>query len=155
PALKPSLAGGWLFETDAHLRADKLMSSWRNILQARGVTIREHCEVRGFTRENGRARAAVTAQGEMPSDAFVLATGALTPRLQKPLGCKIPIQPGKGYSITMPRPAKCPTLPLIFEEHRVAVTPMQTGYRLGSTMEFAGYDTTLNRRRLDLLKAGA
>ena len=55
----------------------------------------------------------------------------------------------------MPRPVKCPTYPLIFEEHHVAVTPMQSGYRLGSTMEFAGYDTSLNRRRLDLLKEAA
>ena len=55
----------------------------------------------------------------------------------------------------MPRPAKCPAIPLIFEEHRVAVTPMKSGYRLGSTMEFAGYDTTLKRRRLELLRAGA
>src|SRR5262249_6120379 len=39
--------------------------------------------------------------------------------------------------------------------HRVAVTPMRSGYRLGSTMEFAGYDTTLNRRRLELLREGA
>src|SRR5262249_42489886 len=46
-------------------------------------------------------------------------------------------------------------LPLMFEEHRVAATPMQSGYRLGSTMEFAGYDATLNRRRLDLLREGA
>ncbi|WP_306580731.1 FAD-dependent oxidoreductase, partial [Dokdonella sp.] len=29
------------------------------------------------------------------------------------------------------------------------------GYRLGSTMEFAGYDTTLNRTRLDALRRGA
>ena len=28
-------------------------------------------------------------------------------------------------------------------------------HRLGSTMEFAGYDTSLNRRRLDLLKEAA
>jgi D-amino-acid dehydrogenase len=55
----------------------------------------------------------------------------------------------------MPRPARCPTFPLIFEEHRVVATPMRSGYRLGSTMEFAGYDTTLNRRRLDLLRDGA
>ncbi|HEV3120197.1 MAG TPA: FAD-binding oxidoreductase, partial [Gemmataceae bacterium] len=41
------------------------------------------------------------------------------------------------------------------EEHRVGVTPMQSGYRLGSTMEFAGYDTTLNPRRLALLRDGA
>ena len=32
---------------------------------------------------------------------------------------------------------------------------MQSGYRLGSTMEFAGYDTSLNPRRLALLKEGA
>ena len=91
----------------------------------------------------------------MAADAFVFATGALTPLLSQHLGCPVPIQPGKGYSITMPRPARCPAVPLIFEEHRVAVTPMQSGYRLGSTMEFAGYDTTLNRRRLDLLKEAA
>src|SRR5262249_14542227 len=58
-------------------------------------------------------------------------------------------------SITMPRPALCPGRPLIFEEHRVAVTPLRSGYRLGSTMEFAGYDATLNRRRLDLLRDAA
>jgi D-amino-acid dehydrogenase len=55
----------------------------------------------------------------------------------------------------MPRPSICPKHPLIFEEHRVAATPMQSGYRLGSTMEFAGYDATLNRRRLDYLKEAA
>src|SRR5260370_21068095 len=93
--------------------------------------------------------------GEMSAGAFVVAAGAWTPLRNLDLGCRIPIQPGKGYSITMPRPTLCPTIPLIFEEHRVAVTPMQTGYRLGSIMEFAGYDTTLNPRRLDLLRAGA
>jgi D-amino-acid dehydrogenase len=91
----------------------------------------------------------------MPAEAFVFATGAWTPLLGRELGCQIPIQPGKGYSITMPRPALCPEHPLLFEEHRVGVTPMRTGYRLGSTMEFAGYDATLNHGRLALLKAGA
>ena len=38
-----------------------------------------------------------------------------------------------------------------FEEHRVAITPFKSGYRVGSTMEFAGYDDTLNRARLSLL----
>ena len=32
---------------------------------------------------------------------------------------------------------------------------MRSGYRLGSTMEFAGYDATLNHRRLDLLRNAA
>ena len=75
--------------------------------------------------------------------------------LNRELGCRVPIQPGKGYSLTMPRPAICPTHPLIFEEHRVAVTPFQSGYRLGSTMEFAGYDETMNRSRLAILTDAA
>jgi D-amino-acid dehydrogenase len=155
PALKPGLAGGWLFDTDAHLRPDRLMSSWRRVLEARGVTIRTQCPMTGFVRAQDRARAVVTPQGELPAEAFVMATGAWTPLLAGHLGCLVPIQPGKGYSLTMPRPKRCPTLPLILEEHRVAVTPMQSGYRLGSLMEFAGYDATLDRRRLDLLRRGA
>jgi D-amino-acid dehydrogenase len=155
PALKPGLAGAWYYEQDAQLRPDKLMSSWRQLLQSMQVTIRVNTEVRGFACNRHRARAAVTAEGELPADAFVVATGARTPMLRKHLGCKIPIQPGKGYSITMPRPGRCAKIPLLFAEHKVAVTPMRSGYRLGSTMEFAGYDSTLNQRRLDLLKAGA
>ena len=44
---------------------------------------------------------------------------------------------------------------MIFEEHRVAITPMQSKYRIGSTMEFAGYDTSINRKRLQLLRTSA
>lgn len=155
PALKPGLAGGWHYPADAQLRPDKLMASWRHVLQALGVVVREHVEVKAFVRERRHALRVVTAQEELAADAFVIAAGALTPWLNRALGCKIPIQPGKGYSITMRRPAICPVLPLIFEEHRVAVTPHRSAYRLGSTMEFAGYDTTLNRRRLKLLTEGA
>jgi D-amino-acid dehydrogenase len=99
------------------------------------------------------------SQGErvedIDADQFVIATGAWTPLLNRELGCRVPIQPGKGYSITMPRPAVCPTVPLIFEEHHVAVTPFRSGYRLGSTMEFAGYDVTTNRQRLAILTDAA
>jgi D-amino-acid dehydrogenase len=155
PALKPGLAGGWYYEEDAHLRPDKLMSSWRRLLESRGVLVHERCAVKRFIREQGRATAVVTNQGELSADAFVVATGAWTPLLNHALGCRIPIEAGKGYSLTMPRPSRCPQIPMIFMEHKVAVTPLQSGYRLGSTMEFAGYDTTLNRGRLELLRSGA
>jgi D-amino-acid dehydrogenase len=151
PALKSGLAGGWHYDTDAHLRPDRLMAEWRRVLDSRGVKIVENREVNSFTRDGSKALAA----GEFAADAFVVATGAWTPQLNRELGCRIPIQPGKGYSITMPRPERCPSVPLIFEEHRVAVTPMRSGYRLGSTMEFAGYDATLNPERLNLLRDAA
>jgi D-amino-acid dehydrogenase len=155
PALKPGLGGGFLYRTDAHLRPDRLLASWQAGLQAQGVTIREGCAVEGFVRDRRTARAVRTSEGDVQADAFVVAAGAWTPWLARHLGCRIPIQPGKGYSITMPRPARCPQVPLIFEEHRVAVTPFRSGYRLGSTLELAGYDHSLNRRRLGLLRRGA
>jgi D-amino-acid dehydrogenase len=155
PALKPGLAGGYLYESDAHLRPDRLMSELKRVLEARGVEIRENCAVTGFAKVGGTVSAVRTADGNIPADQFVVATGAWTPQLNAELGCRVPIQPGKGYSLTMPRPAVCPTYPLIFEEHRVAVTPFASGYRLGSTMEFAGYDDTLDRSRLGLLTDAA
>src|SRR5690606_20747855 len=71
------------------------------------------------------------------------------------LGLHIPIQPGKGYSITYTRPSSCPRQPLTRKEAGVCGTTWKGGYRLGSTMEFGGHDTRLNRRRLDAIRAGA
>ena len=156
PALNPGMAGGYLYESDAHLRPDRLMSELRRVLVSLGVEVRENCAVSGFVRSADESVGAVrTSLGEVSGDSFVVATGAWTPQLNAELGCRVPIQPGKGYSITMARPALCPTYPLIFEEDRVAVTPFASGYRLGSTMEFAGYDDAMNRSRLSLLTDAA
>ncbi|MGL6073637.1 MAG: NAD(P)/FAD-dependent oxidoreductase [Fimbriiglobus sp.] len=156
PALKPGAAsGGYLYECDAQLRPDRLMTEWRRVLVAQGVKIVENCELQDFVEEGNKARAVRTNQGEFTASEMVFALGAWSPLFGKSLGCQMPIIPGKGYSITMPRPKICPKYPLIFEEHSVAVSPFQSGFRIGSTMEFAGYDDTLNPARLELLRAGA
>jgi D-amino-acid dehydrogenase len=155
PALKENLAGAWFYEGDAHLRPDRAMLAWRKKLEERGVKIVENCQVRGFIAKEAKAQAVKISGSEMAADAFVVATGAWTPLLNSELGCRIPIQPGKGYSMTMTRPNICPRIPLIFPETKVAVTPWESGYRLGSMMEFAGYDESLREERLQLLKRGA
>ena len=155
PALKEGLGGAWHYECDCHLRPDKLLSEMRKRLETNGVEIIEHFPVTDFRTENGRARAVSDGKRWLEADRFVVATGSMTPFLNTHLGCKIPIQPGKGYSLTMPQPTHGPSYPMIFEEHRVAITPMQSKYRIGSTMEFAGYDTSINRKRLQLLRTSA
>jgi D-amino-acid dehydrogenase len=152
PALKPGLAGGWYYDVDAHLRPDRFLAEMRRVLQERDVQILEDQPLLDILQHHGRATAVVTPRGPLQADAYVMALGAWTPRFQKQLGAYLPIQPGKGYSLTMPRPQLCPAFPLILEEHRVAVTPLLSGYRLGSTMEFAGYDASLRPERLGLLK---
>lgn len=156
PALKQGVAAGaWYYKIDAHVRPDKLMQGLRRSLEAMGVKIVENTSITGFSKEGKNASALQTTGGEMKADRYVLATGAWTPKLNDWIGAKIPIQPGKGYSITFPRPATCPTTPLAFMEQKVIATPFASGYRLGSTMEFAGYDETINQGRLDALKRGA
>lgn len=155
PALQPGLAGAYFYDIDSHLRPDRLMGAWRRTLEQHGVTIREETRVKQVRKDGGQARAVVTDQGEIEADTFVFATGAWSPKLSTELGCNIPVQPGKGYSITMPRPDPCPTYPMILEEYHVAVTPFASGYRLGSTMEFAGYNDVMNHNRLNVLRRGA
>ncbi len=156
PALKPgSAAGGYLYKSDAQLRPDVLMAGWRAAVEKLGGTFVPNCEMTGFKSAGETASAVTTTKGEFPADSVVVATGAWAPLLNRELGCKLPIVPGKGYSLTLPRPAVCPTYPMIFEEHRVAVSPFRTGFRIGSTMEFAGYDDRMNRDRLKILRDGA
>lgn len=151
PSLKPGLAGGWLYRGDAHLRPDRLMAEFRRVLVGLGVDILERTRVTGLLKSGGVR----TANDEIPADHTVFATGAWSQEFAAELGCRVPVQPGKGYSITYPPSADSPTHPMIFEEDRVAVTPFRSGFRIGSTMEFAGFDATLDRSRLRLLTDGA
>jgi len=155
PALKPGSAGAWHYETDGHLRPDKLMLAWRRVLEKTGVELRENCSLLDLAVEKRCVRKLVTSQGDIAAEQIVIATGAWTPQLSRLLKAPLAIQPGKGYSLTMPRPKICPKYSMIFEEHRVAITPLASTYRIGSTMEFAGYDTSLNPDRLRLLRDGA
>ncbi|MEE2990163.1 MAG: FAD-dependent oxidoreductase [Planctomycetota bacterium] len=155
PTLKSGLAGAWYFPDDVHVRPDRLLSSWRTHLEKQGVQIHENCELEKLVCEQGRVVAAIAGEQQIELDGLVIATGALTPLLARELGCRLPIQPGKGYSITMPRPQPCPTIPLLFVDEKVVATPMQSGYRLGSMMELNGYDTRIKPRRLKLLRKAA
>jgi D-amino-acid dehydrogenase len=155
PAIKPVVAGAWFYEVDCHLRPDLLMTSLRGNLETCGVRILENVEIKSLAKEQGSVRAAIGAGQDLVADQFVVAMGAWTPFLNRELGCQIPIQPGKGYSITMPSPNKMPRIPIIFDDTHVAITPMEDKYRIGSTMEFVGYDTSIHQKRLELLRASA
>jgi len=87
--------------------------------------------------------------------AIVVAAGAWSPGVVRSLGLRLPIQPGKGYSLTFPRPGLAPTRALVLKEPSVCVTTWADGFRLGSTMEFSGYDARLNPVRLAALRRGA
>ncbi|WP_146402282.1 FAD-dependent oxidoreductase [Planctomycetes bacterium CA13] len=154
-ALKPGLAGAYYFPGDASVRPDLLCSSWSNQLKSRGVKFIENCELQNVSKTSGKITGVQTSHGPMTADHYVLATGAKSVLLSKELGCRIPIEPGKGYSVTMARPNRCPQHPMLFPEHKVGVSPFDDGYRLGSMMEFVGFDESIPERRIEQLRRSA
>jgi len=155
PSLAPDLSGGWYYQKTAHLCPEKLIEAMHGLLAKKGAVILENSEVTGFEATGRNAVSVRTADTRLTADVFVVATGAWAPRLQRELGCRIPIQPGKGYSITLAGSEGVPALPCFFEEKSVVATPWANGFRLGGTMEFAGFDDSLDGRRLAVLPRGA
>ncbi len=156
PALNDSIVGGWLYPQDAHLRPDRLVAGLRDRVLAAGGRIIEQYPVEALLHERGRITGVRLADGQTcRADQVLLATASWTPALVRDLGLRLPLQPGKGYSITYDRPARAPNIPLVLAECQVCVTAWADGYRLGSTMEFSGFDDALNPVRLEALKQGA
>jgi len=155
PALLPGVVGGILHADDAQLRPDLLVEGLARRVREHGGIIESGAAVQGFRCANGHVDAVRTSRGDFAGERIVMAVGAWTPRVASMLDLKVPIQPGKGYSITMSRPDPCPRRALVLREPSVCVTAWGSGYRLGSTMEFSGYDERLNRTRLDALRRGA
>jgi D-amino-acid dehydrogenase len=71
------------------------------------------------------------------------------------LKLSLPVQAGKGYSLTMARPDLCPELPCYFYEKSVVATPWKSGFRLGGTMEFSGFNSNIVARRIQNLTFAA
>jgi D-amino-acid dehydrogenase len=154
PALGPGVVGGWHYEKAGHLRPDFLLRELKTVLTRRGVVIREGVTVRSFVADRGRATAAITDQGPVSADAFVLATGAWSRMFEASCEMKLPIEPGKGYSTTWERPASGPRLPCLFSESKVVITPWSSSVRLGGTMEFSGFNDSVPPARIDALARG-
>jgi D-amino-acid dehydrogenase len=84
---------------------------------------------------------------------FVVAAGCRTPGLLKTAGLSLPIQPVKGYSLTVSvdRPADLCTVAIVDDRMHAAVTPLGNRLRVAGTAEFAGFDTRLRADRVENL----
>lgn len=155
PALKPGVAGSFYYPADAQLRPERHLDELARVVRAKGGQIVEETSVNGFVRRGSRVERVVCMTAEYQPREIVFALGAWSPALAKQLDLRLPIQPGKGYSITYSRPTIAPRIPMTLRERSVCVTAWQSGLRIGSTMEFAGYDSSLNPLRLNALRRAA
>ena len=153
PGLRCDLAGAFLFPEDGHLDPMLFTRAAARKAEEAGATIVTGAEALALEPAPDGVRA-VTTRGAFTAGQVVLATGAWTPFLARGLGVRLPIEPAKGYSVDVERPADFPEMPLYLGDAHVVLTPLGDSLRLGSTLELAGWDMRVRPRRVAHLRAG-
>ena len=150
PALAPGVEAGFVVEGERAIVPHTLIRGLTGVLRERGADVREGAEVLGFETGRGQAPSVRTAAGTVEGDHVVLAAGAWTTPLAAQLGIRIPMEAGKGYSVSV-APKVMPTRSLYLVEAKVGATAMEGRLRLAGTMELSGVNTRLDHRRVDAL----
>lgn len=154
-ALSGDLVGGLHVHGEGHVRPDTLCAGLEASLRSRDVRILEGFEVRSLAASGDRVSAARGSAGAVDADAFIVATGAECGRLAGLAGRPLPVQAGKGYSITIRGPDVRLAHPLFLDGAKVGFTPFEGAVRILGTMEFSGINRNLDRRRLRILESAA
>lgn len=152
-ALEPGVTlrsvGGVLYPLDAHVTPHRFHEALERLVADRGGEFAWNAEVTGWRAEGRHVRSARTTAGDIDGDEFVVASGAWTSRLLRPLGVRLSLMPGKGYSLTLLAPRERPRRSILLQESRVAVTPMGDALRVGGTMEIGAFDAKISPPRIE------
>ncbi len=149
PDIRMDIAGAIYFPMDCHLTTRRFMTVLQERAAGRGVRFAWGIEALRLETDANRIRAVKTgADGSLEADEFVLCGGSWSSEFARQVGLRIPMQAGKGYSLTLPKPRQLPQICSICTEARVAVTPMDGALRVGGTMEIAGLNEDINPVRV-------
>ena len=148
PNISMDVAGSVYYPKDCHLTPQKFMASMEQDFCALGGRRIWNSEVLHWNRSNRRIASVQTMSGTYEAEEFVLAAGSWSSAVGRTLNLRLPMQPGKGYSLTLASPRQLPEICAILTEARIAVTPMGSTLRFGGTMEMAGLNTEINPLRV-------
>jgi len=148
PGVTMDVAGGVHFLDDCHLDPARLMRLLEERVLELGATIEHGIDIDTIETRSGRVSAVLGGGRRFEGRHFVVAGGSWSARLLRQVGLKLPLQPGKGYSLTLPAPPELPELCSVLTEARVAVTPLAGSLRFAGTMEVGGLDRTVDPVRV-------
>ncbi len=148
PGIEMNVIGGVYYPEDCHLSPNRLMFALQQNLTSRGCRFHWNTECRGFIKRGNDLLGVRTSEGEIAADEIVVCGGIWSTELAGDLQLKLPMQAGKGYSVTLDNPPELPQICSILTEARVAVTPMAGSLRFAGTMEMAGLDSSITQSRV-------
>jgi D-amino-acid dehydrogenase len=152
PVLGDGVVGAIRFPNERHVRPQTVVDALAARLDALGATQVRGRVARAWALPSGGAELRGDF-GVVRADALVIAAGAWSGRVAALLGSRLPVRPGKGYSVDYV-PAQLDMRPVVMlSEAHVAVTPLDGGTRVAGTMEFGRLDERISAVRLRAIQA--
>jgi D-amino-acid dehydrogenase len=157
-AVRRKLVGGDFTATDESGDVHRFTTQLAARGAAAGIRFRYNTTVTRLLAEGGRIGGVeiIDADGRhnvMNADAVVVAMGSFSVGLLAPLGIRLLIYPGKGYSATYPvrDPAAAPTVSLTDDGHKLVFSRLGDRLRVAGTCELNGYTRDLNPVRCEAI----
>ncbi len=152
-SVKARIKGGIYFPNDVSGNAFLFCKELARHCATKGVQFIYNSNVQRLNLERKAFHSLITNNTKYVGDACVVAAGSYSPFLLKSVGLMLPVQPIKGYSITIPRPVGIvsPQIPIIDEHYHAAICPLGDSLRIAGTAEFAGFNKELNAARIENL----
>lgn len=153
-SLRDQLAGALHYQVDESGDARRFCESLAAEARRRGVEFRFGIDISSLNVRSNRIVEAVSPQEVFSGDQYIVAAGSYSSLLLRNIGVHTPVQPVKGYSITIEefQSRRRLEIPVIDDDLHAAVTPLGNVIRVAGTAEFAGYDRTLTSTRIQNLK---
>jgi D-amino-acid dehydrogenase len=153
PGLGAAATWGFLHFGDRWLDPSRLVDALTESLLARGARVVTHARVTSV-RQRGSTVELEAADGAIEATHAVIAAGAWSEHLLRPLGIRGYVTPGKGYSFTA-HPQQPVRHVLRLGHTHVGVTPLRTGARLVGVVEMDGTFEVLRPDRIEHMKREA
>lgn len=154
PALTDTVYAGIFYPHERQIRSESITPALVERARRLGVQFREQCAFDGVVRDGNRITAVRTPEGRIACDAVVVAAGVWSGQVARQLGVTLALEPGKGYSVEYANAPVRLRSNVSFTERKVVGTPLGDALRLAGTMEFGGFDASVNPRRADAIRRG-
>lgn len=153
PVLTDAAAAGFVLPGERWIEPGRLVDDLAASVDDAGVDLRTDAGVTGIEARPDGVTVRTTG-GSVDGATAVVAAGVWTRDLVAPLGLRLPLHPGKGYSFSVeadPMPGHVLYLP----DAHVMATPFDGRLRIAGTMEFDGTTDRFNGRRIGAIVKAA
>ena len=156
PALAPiegKLAGAVHFLNDEIGDAYRFCLELAERARVAGVRFRFGAQALALEVERGKVAAVRVHDERLTAERYIVAAGVYSTPLLRSIGIRVPVEPAKGYSVTLDLESSDGALrvPLVDDDFHAAVVPFTGAIRVAGTAEFAGFDLTLSMPRVQNL----